>query len=500
MEKKNITKAKQEEIAKRNKLLTIGGLACAGVQLIATIVLIVMLTSLDVLPFEFKILIDILLVLFCMVTAITQRWIIPGLITKFTSLLMTAVLIAGSIYINTTDRTIDKISGSYTKIASMAVYVLADNSAETIYDLSGNTFGIISNLEREDTDKTIAMLEDEMEETLNISEYQSAVLLVDALVLGEVDAVIMNSSYLTMVTDMEEYKDYGSKVKCIMTYDIESYIVDEGDDNEELITSDDCITIYISGIDCVGPANVNRNSDVNIICTLNKKTHQVLLVSTPRDFYIPLSISNGVKDKLTHAGVYGVDVSMDTLEMLYGINIDYYVKVNFTGFVNVIDALGGIEVYSEYNFTAHHGGYTYHQGMNTVNGLQALGFARERYSFPTGDRQRGRNQMEVVKGLVNKLTSTEMLANYNSVMASISDCVVTDMPQEEITDLVKHQLEEMPVWDIKSFSVNGKGSSEYTYSLPNYATYVMIPDDELVNQAKGYLEQLHNNEIITIGE
>ena len=138
--------------------------------------------------------------------------------------------------------------------------------------------------------------------------------------------------------------------------------------------------------------------------------------------------------------------------------------------------------------------------MNTVNGLEALGFARERYSFPTGDRQRGRNQMEVVKGLFNKLTSTEMLANYTNVMASISECIVTDMPQEVISELVKHQVSEMPTWDIQSFSANGKGSNEFTYSMPNYATYVMVPDEEVVNQAKMYLEQIHNNEIMTIGE
>lgn len=498
MSKKNISKAKREEIAKRNKILTISGLGIALIQLVASIVLIVMLNFLDVLPFEFKILIDILLVLLCMVTAITQRWIVPGLITKVVSVFMSIILVAGSVYINTTYRAINKITDSYTKISSMGVYVLAENAAESIYDLSGCCFGIIGNLEREDTDKTIAKIEEEMEETLSLTEYESAVALVDALIDGEMEAVIMNSSYLTMVTEMEEYKEYGSKVKCIMTYDIESYIVDV--DDATLMNSDDCITIYISGIDSVGAANINRNSDVNIICTLNTKTNQVMLLSTPRDFYVPLSISNGVNDKLTHAGIYGVDVSIGTLEMLYGINIDYYVKVNFTGFVSVIDALGGIDVYSEYDFVAYHGGYTFHRGMNTVNGIQALGFARERYAFPTGDRQRGRNQMEVIKGLVNKLTSTELLANYNAVMESISASVVTDMPQEVITGLVKKQIDEMPSWDIVTYSVNGTGANEFTYSMPNYATYVMVPDQTLVDQARAYLEQIHNNERIIISE
>ena len=186
--------------------------------------------------------------------------------------------------------------------------------------------------------------------------------------------------------------------------------------------------------------------------------------------------------------------------MLYGINIDYYLKVNFTGFVDIINALGGIDVYSEYDFVAYHGGYHYNVGMNHLDGMQALGFARERYSFAQGDRQRGRNQMEVIKALINKMTSKEMITNYNNVMAAVGNSMVTNMPQEEISKLFKMQIEEMPTWNIQMYSVNGTGSSQYTYSMPNRSVYVMIPDQATVDKARTYLDLIHEDKPIEIVE
>lgn len=499
MDKKKLSKAEKIAKKKRERVMKIAGFACAGIQLIASIVFIILLNLLDVLPVEFKILIDALLVLFCMATAITQRWVIPGIVTKALSVFMTIVLIAGSVYIHITNRTIDKISGSYTKVSTMGVYVLKQNPAESIVDLDEVTYGIISNLEREDTDSTIDKIESTLDSEITYLEYESIVTLADALIGEEVQAIIINSNYLSMLADMEGYMDFENKVKCIMSYSIEK-IIEEDNNNNEFMKDDNCFSIYISGIDSVGTPNVNSNSDVNIICTVNTKTHDVILVSTPRDFYIPLSISNGVSDKLTHAGVYGVDVSMDTLEMLYGINIDYYLKVNFTGFVDIINALGGIDVYSEYDFVAYHGGYHYNVGMNHLDGMQALGFARERYSFAQGDRQRGRNQMEVIKALINKMTSKEMITNYNNVMAAVGNSMVTNMPQEEISKLFKMQIEEMPTWNIQMYSVNGTGSSQYTYSMPNRSVYVMIPDQATVDKARTYLDLIHEDKPIEIVE
>ncbi len=498
--KKKLSKAEKLAKKKRERVLKIAGFACAGIQLIASIVFIILLNFLDVLPSEFKLLIDILLVLFCLVTAITQRWVIPGVVTKVLSIFMTIVLVAGSLYVNITRRTINKISDSYTKVSTMGVYVLKQNPAESIVELGAVEYGIISNLERDDTNSTIDKIEKTIDSTITYSEYESIVTLADALISEEVQAIIINSTYLNMLDDMDGYDTFEGQIKCVMSYSIEKVIVEEDNDLSNLVTSDNCFSIYISGIDSVGPPNVNSNSDVNIICTVNVKTHDVILISTPRDFFVPLSISNGVNDKLTHAGAYGVDVSMDTLEMLYGINIDYYLKVNFTGFVDIIDALGGVDVYSAYDFVAYHGGYHYNIGINHLNGIEALGFARERYSFAQGDRQRGRNQMEVIKALISKMTSKEMITNYNSVMSAVGNSMVTNMPQEMISDLVKMQIEDMPTWNIQTYSVNGTGSNQFTYSMPNRSVYVMIPDQTTVDTAKEYLNLIHEDKEVIITE
>lgn len=498
---RNISKAKLASKKRRNRTIMIIGLSCAVIQLILTVVFIVMLNRLDILTLEYKILIDTLLILFCVITALTQRWLVLGILTKIGSVLTSILLIVGSFYISITQNMIDKIDANYFKLSEIGVYVSVDDPTEDVTLLKGGTFGIIEKLERENTDKALDKLETDIGETPNCKEYDGVVNLTEALKSGEIKAMVVNTSYLSMLYDMEEYKDLEGSIKCIKTYSIKTYMEKpKPQENNDYLASDDCVTIYISGIDRYGSPNINSNSDVNIICTINKTTHQVLLLSTPRDFYVETTVSGANRDKLTHAGAYGVDVSEATLENLYGINIDYYMKINFSGFESVIDALGGIDVYSQYDFTAYHGGYHYHQGMNRLNGKQALGFARERYSFGAGDRQRGRNQMEVIKGMINKITSKDMLMNYAGVMNSLSESIVTNMPQDEITSFFKLQLDENPSWDILTYSVNGKSSLEYTYSLPNKPVYVMIPNEEKIQTAKSYLDLLHRNEHVTIDE
>ena len=496
---KNISKAKLASKKRRNKTFMIIGFACAAIQLILTVVFIVMLNRLDILTLEYKILIDTLLILLCVITALTQRWLALGIVTKIGAVFMSIIMVVGSFYITITQNTIDKIEANYFKLSEVGVYVMNDSQVVDIQDLTGAQFGIISVLERENTDKAIEKIEEDLGTTIVYETYDGVVNLAEALINGEVDAIVVNTSYLSMMYDMEEYASLETSIRCVTKYSIKTYM-EKPQENNEYLASDDCVTIYISGIDRYGSPTINSNSDVNIICTINKTTHQVLLLSTPRDFFVPLSISGGNRDKLTHAGAYGVDVSEATLEMLYGINIDYYMKINFSGFENVIDALGGIDVYSQYDFTAYHGGYRFHQGMNRVNGKQALGFARERYSFGGGDRQRGRNQMEVIKGMINKITSKDMITNYVEVMGSLSESIITNMPQEEITAFFKLQLEDNPSWEILTYSVNGTSSLEYTYSLPNKQVYVMVPDEAVMKTAKGYLDIMHRNELVTIDQ
>ena len=250
--------------------------------------------------------------------------------------------------------------------------------------------------------------------------------------------------------------------------------------------------MYISGIDTYGSTSKRSRSDVNILAVVNANTKKILLVSTPRDYYVPLSISNGVKDKLTHAGIYGIQCSQDTLGMLYGINVDYYFRLNFSGFQKIIDALGGITVNSDYTFDVD--SFHYVKGDNYLNGEQALAFARERHAFATGDRQRGEDQMKVIKAVFNKATSSAVLANYTDLLASLEGTFETSMSYDTLAKLVRQQLDQGTGWDIETYSVNGSGQSSYTYSISNMKVYVMLPDQSTVDTAKEKIQAVLDGE------
>ena len=265
----------------------------------------------------------------------------------------------------------------------------------------------------------------------------------------------------------------------------------------ELTDTELVITKGKTGIGPRGEMTAKSRSDVNIIATVNTDTHEILLVSTPRDYFVPLSISGGAPDKLTHAGIYGIDVCMDTLGMLYDIDINYYFRINFGGFVKVIDALGGITVNSDYDFDSKNIlGYHFNKGENYVNGEQALIFARERYAFQEGDRQRGKNQMEVIRGVVKKALSPEILTSYSSILSSLDGCFGTNITYEEIAQILQQQLTNGGDWTIVSYSVNGTGATEKPYSMSQKA-YVMVPDYNTVDNAKSLMEKVRNGEVVT---
>jgi len=244
--------------------------------------------------------------------------------------------------------------------------------------------------------------------------------------------------------------------------------------------------LYISGIDTSGSVATRSRSDVNILMVVNPDTGKILLVNTPRDYYVQLRGTTGLKDKLTHAGVYGIDVSVGTLEDLYGINIQYYLRLNFSSFVTVIDALGGVDVDSVYNFSAD--GYTFHVGTNHLSGAAALAFARDRHDFAAGDRVRGENQQRVIEAIIHKLSDPTVLIHYNAILSAIQSSIQTSMPTSTIFAMAQHQLSTGQSWTVTSISVNGSDGSEYTYSYPGQKLYVMIPDQSTVDAAKTQIQ------------
>ena len=247
--------------------------------------------------------------------------------------------------------------------------------------------------------------------------------------------------------------------------------------------------IYLSGVDTRGELTEKARSDVNILAVVNPQAKRVALINTPRDYYVDLAGTNS-KDKLTHAGLYGVETSMATLGNLYGVNVDHYIRINFAGFINIIDALGGVDVYSDQAFTSvgspgYYDPTTFVEGWNHLDGKAALAFARERHAFASGDIQRGINQMKVIDAMLNKIKSPAILMGFSKIMDSASDCFVTSFSQDQISALVRMQLSDFASWDIESYTVTGSsGTSTQCYSAKGQKLYVMKPDDSSISKAK----------------
>lgn len=421
------------------------------------------------------------------------------------SVLILAVLGTGSLYIYKTVSALDTITGVNKDVTKINVYVKEDDPAQKLADASGYTFGILSELDRDNTDQALQQMYYELGSDVQTNEYSGLSELADSLNNGTTGAIILNQAYLDVLDEMDNYSSFSSQLREIASLQVETVVqrktpqvteatgsTTETSDNSsaDAAVTDEVYTIYVSGIDTRGEMTASSRSDVNIILTVNTRTKQILMVSTPRDYFVPLSISNGVPDKLTHAGIYGVNVSMDTLNMLYDININYYFRLNFAGFEKIIDALGGITVNSDYEFDSQNTkGYHFNKGENHLNGEQALVFTRERYAFKEGDRQRGRDQMAVIQGVVDKATQPAFLKNYLLVMDSLDGCFETNVPYDIIASLVRKQLDEGGSWQVLSYSTDGTGDTQKPYSMSQKA-YVMIPDQTTVDKAKTLMKKV----------
>ena len=421
------------------------------------------------------------------------------------AVLIVVALGTGSLYIYKTVSALDTITGVNKDVTKINVYVKEDDPAQKLADASGYTFGILSELDRDNTDQALQQMYYELGSDVQTNEYSGLSELADSLNNGTTGAIILNQAYLDVLDEMDNYSSFSSQLREIASLQVETVVqrktpqvteavgsTTETSDNSsaDAAVTDEVYTIYVSGIDTRGEMTASSRSDVNIILTVNTRTKQILMVSTPRDYFVPLSISNGVPDKLTHAGIYGVNVSMDTLNMLYDININYYFRLNFAGFEKIIDALGGITVNSDYEFDSQNTkGYHFNKGENHLNGEQALVFTRERYAFKEGDRQRGRDQMAGIQGTVDKATQPAFLKNYLSVMDSLDGCFETNVPYDIIASLVRKQLDEGGSWQVLSYSTDGTGDTQKPYSMSQKA-YVMIPDQTTVDKAKTLMKKV----------
>ncbi len=307
------------------------------------------------------------------------------------------------------------------------------------------------------------------------------------LLVNNVDAILVSSSQYDILS--EEIETFEPNTRIIFTahHAIEK-VADINDSNSKYKINNGVFNVYISGMDTSGNiSNVSR-SDANILATINTNTHEVLLTSIPRDYYVTLH-GKGAKDKLTHSGIYGINETITTVEDLLDIDINYYVRVNFTTVIKLVDTLGGVEVYSDYAFNAQ--GYSFSKGYNYLNGEEALAFSRERHSFASGDNQRVKNQQAVIEAIMKKvLNSKTILTSYTDILESLEGSFQTNIDQDEISNLVKDQLNNMSSWSIETNALTGTGGYEPTYSMGSLQSYVMYPDESSVENAKQEINAL----------
>lgn len=470
------------------------------IHLIITIIFLFQLFNFNILPTKYFLVITGILLLFNALTlglAKAKKGKIAGI---FFSIIFIAVLTIGNYYIYVTTHTLDNVTNHPTEnITSedeyVSIIVLADNQIENISDLKEKNVGLDASFQKDKMIYASEWIFDNYHAEYYETQYNRIDLLIDDLYNGTISAIILDSTRYSICDDVktdffEETKevaklkiDYTELYKLTPTPTPTTVPAKDPDSSytplEGAITERPFI-VYISGIDTYGTIASKSRSDTNILMAVDPIKKKILLVSTPRDTYTPLyGVSGEIKDKLTHAGIYGPECSMGTLATLYNTQIEYYVRVNFSSVINIVDALGGIDVYSAYSFHSRHlGGFDFTEGMNHMAGEKALSFCRERYAFPDGDYQRGRNHIEVIKGVINKVASPSILTNYSSLMSALSDSFQTNMTTDEITSLVKMQLSDGGSWSFESMTLANTGSKSTTcYSLSGPSLYVGIVNE-----------------------
>lgn len=459
----------------------------AFIYVVITIMFYISLIKMDMLPGIYVTIFTIaeMVFTFAMVVGLAKKRksYKVNIICLIITILVSFVYINAINYLFATDNFLKSMFTEITEQEQYYVVVKKDSKYTKIEDISNETIYIF---QVEDDVKT------EIKNKSNISFEQKDSLtdIGNSLINSDVKAILISSTQYNMLD--EEIKDFKTNTKIIYTathkIEKQSEIADKSSKNK---IENGIFNVYISGIDTYGNINNVSRSDANIVATVNTNTHEVLLTSIPRDYYVTLH-SKQAKDKLTHSGIYGVSETVTTVEDLFNIDINYYVRVNFTTVIKLVDTIGGIDVYSDYDFSTNtNPSYHFSKGYNHLSGDQALAFSRERYSFASGDNQRVKNQQIVIEAIIKKVSnSTTILTKYTNILNSLEGSFQTNISQSEISSLVKSQLENMSSWTVKSNSLTGTGSYGSTYSMGSQQLYIMLPDSSSVQNAKNQIKSV----------
>ena len=366
--------------------------------------------------------------------------------------------------------------------------VIVKNTSEmaSLNDLDNKSIAYVKN--REGASKAYKQLE---KENVKKEEVDGVGALVRSFLQDEIDVILLESSEEELYNEMSQ--EFKENHKVLETVSVE---VQKNDFSKDVAITKQPFSVYVTGVDTYDAISSVARSDVNMVITVNPVTHKILLTSIPRDYYVPIAGSSSeLNDKLTHAGLEGVDVSIKTIENLLDMDINYYIKFNFTSLIQIVDALGGIDVDSPFAFTADyeedtHIYYEFQKGMNHLNGKQALAYVRERYGLREGDVARAKHQQQVVEAVVNKLTTTTILTKYGELLGSMEGNFTTNFDFDSITGFVKMQLNDMPSWSVETQVLTGADASRKTASMPDLYSSVMIPDEEQLENAKGKIDEI----------
>ena len=445
----------------------------------------------------------------------------PGLFRRIVAWLLSLVLAGGCLYstrvADQLDETISKVTEDVKVSTVIGVYVMEDDPAQTLRDAADYTFGMTEIYDAANVRYALADLRETLG-TVKTEPLPTVSDMVHALYDGDVGAVILNEAYLSVLEETEGCETFPEDTRVIYEIPVEEGAAmvpvgtpapENGEDSDVEVGAYDAIecfqpvnvtqepfVVYLSGSDTRSRMLATSRSDVNILLVVNPLSKQILLLNTPRDYYVPNPAGGGAMDKLTHCGIYGIGCSAGALANLYRVPVNYYAQINFTGFETLIDAIGGVTVYSEYTFNGADG-TPFTRGENDLNGQQALDFVRERHSFASGDRQRGQNQMIVLSAVIQKLSKGTIILHHSQILDSLQGMFITNMSASEINDLVRMQLSDGAQWNVKTFAVTGGDGSNFTYSMPNMRAYVMYQDAGLVQRSTELVRKVLNGDTLT---
>ena len=483
---REINKKKHRRVAKRKPLPT----ALAIIYLVLAAAFAAMLIFLNVLPVIYLgvaltliILVTVLVVSFLLGKRATAGQRIAGLVL---SIVFIIVFLVGTIYIHSTQDLFSKITtiGKSTEEYYVVVKKNEDAAPIKVEELEGKTV-FIPNADSHSLTEACETLKGKVNVTTQKAE--NTMKMDNRLLKGKYDAIMVSRTYYQMLE--EDNDKFADNTDTIYTLRVEQEVENFAKSVDKIAKTP--FNVYISGIDTFGKIEEVSRSDVNMVVTVNPVTNSVLMTNIPRDSYVTLH-SYQANDKLTHAGVYGIEESVKTIEDMLNTDINYYVRVNFSTVVDLVDAIGGIEVYSDYSFKTHgrqNRGYKFKKGWNKLNGKEALAFARERYSFKDGDFQRNKNQEIVMKAMLKKILSSKtLLTKYTDILDAVEDEMQTNMSTADIQALAKMQLKDMPDWKIATVAISGGTGMDQCYSLGQPAS-VVYPDQAQVDRSKARIKK-----------